>query len=873
MKKLLLALFFLSTLGSVTAYAQKKKDKTPTPPPVAADTAKPKKPAGITDKVKSSKKIDGMFTLYQDTATGSVQLYVKKDQLGKEYIYQSFSVSGPTTLFLNQGMHRVTSVFKVEKAFDKIEFSSVNTRFWYDSLNAVSKTARVDKPEAVFYADKIAAEDSTGYLINADGLFISEKLDPVKPIFTGPYAAQVFNLGALNPAKSRYYTIRSFPNNTDVVVDMAYDNPMATVDGGPDITDDRYVRVRMQHSLIEMPKNDFRPRLDDPRVGYFSEQVTDQTSISPVPYRDIIHRWNLQKKDPSAALSEPVEPIVFWVENTTPVEYRDIIVESGLRWNEAFEKAGFKNAVQMKIMPDTATWCPDDIRYNVIRWVASARPSYGAIGPSFVNPKTGQVLGADITIEWYSGSSTPILDQLFNGSTASQSMVPGDNAGQAARMQFPGMSAEQLHHLSTCTLASELYAQLMTGSTVLAATDAPEKEVKLMHRQFLNYLIMHEMGHTLGLNHNMRSSQMLSPAEINNTEITHKLGLIGSVMDYPAINIAADRSKQGDYYTTKAGPYDLWAIEYGYTPFSPAEEKEGLKKIISRSTDPKLAFGNDGDDMRAPGKAMDPRVNVNDLTNDAIGYAEERFKIVNQAMGKLVEKYTLPGQSYAELRSRYGTLLGQRLGMISAVSRYVGGVYMDRSFPEQQSGQKPYTVVPLATQKKAIEVLNKYVFAPNAFDADAQVFPYLQPQRRGFSQNDNGDDPRVTAYILQLQTSGVLMHLGHPATLQRITNSRLYGNQYSVASMFSDLQKGIFDADIASNVNVYRQYLQTNFVKGMASIADSKSFVYDDVAKAAALNTLKKIKTQLGTAVSSNEETKAHRANLVWLINNALEVK
>ena len=171
---------------------------------------------------------------------------------------------------------------------------------------------------------------------------------------------------------------------------------------------------------------------------------------------------------------------------------------------------------------------------------------------------------------------------------------------------------------------------------------------------------MHEMGHTLGLNHNMKSSQMLSPAEVNNKEITRKIGLMGSVMDYPAINVSADRSKQGDYYTTKAGPYDIWAIEYGYTPFTESEEKAGLKNILSRSSDPKLAFGNDGDDMRSPGKAMDPRVNVNDMSNDAIGYAEERFKQLSNVMVKLVEKYSKSGQSYAELRDRYGRLNGQR---------------------------------------------------------------------------------------------------------------------------------------------------------------------------------------------------------------------
>jgi len=856
MKKILMVLILSPGLMITALRAQDKSKGAAMPPP--ADTAKTKKPAGITDKVKTSHKIDGLFTLYQDTATGTVQLYVKKSQLGKEYIYQSFSISGPTSLFLNQSMHRSTLVFKIQKAFDKLEFSRVNTHFYYDPNNAVSKTANVDKPEAVFLVEKTVAEDAEGYLISADGLFISEKLDPVKPLIPpGPFAAAIFNLGSLNPTKSRYSNVRSFPNNTDVIVDLAYDNPAPFNQGSSDITDARYVRVRMQHTLIEMPQNDFQPRRDDPRIGYFSEQINDQTSISPVPFKDIIHRWNLKKKDPNAAISEPVEPIVYWIENTTPVEYRQTIMDAGLKWNEAFEKAGFKNAIQMKIMPDDADWDPADIRYNVIRWVSSAQPSYGAIGPSFVNPKTGEILGADITVEWFSGSATPIFDELFKPAAA-------------ANLQFPGMNME---NEANCSLANELKGQLLTGMTVLDAADAAPNEIKEMHKQFLTYLIMHEMGHTLGLNHNMKSSQMLSPAEINNTAITHELGLIGSVMDYPAINIAVDHSKQGDYYTTKAGPYDLWAIQYGYTQFSAGEEADGLKKIASRSNDPKLAFGNDGDDMRAPGKAMDPRVNVNDLTSDAIGYAEDRFKVVNQTMAKLVQKYTKEGQSYAELRARYNTLNAQRFNMVSAVSRYIGGIYVDRSYPEQKSGNKPFTPVPLATQKKAMEVLTKYVFAPDAFDADAQVFAYLQPQRRGFSQNGTGDDYRIMDNVILIQAGGALSHLLHGATLERITNSRLYGNQYSVASMMGDLQKGIFDVDINGNVNVYRQDLQTYFVRQLVAMVDPKTQQFDDISKAAALYTLKKIKTQMAGAVSTNEETKAHRANLVFLINNALENK
>lgn len=828
-----------------------------TPPVIVekSDTAKaaPKKPS-LADKTKGQTKNAGLFTLFQDTTTGSVQMYIRKDQIGKEFIYQSFSISGPTTLFLNQSMHRSNLVFKIKKAYDKLEFSIVNTGLYYDKNNPISKTADVDKPEAVFFSDKYVVEDSLGYLVSADGLFLSEKLDAVKPNMPpGPMSSMIFNLGMLNTSKSKYAQLRSFADNTDVVVDLSYDNPNILASGGADIADPRYVRVRMQHSFIAMPNNNFVPRKDDPRIGYFTQEVNDQTSISPVPYKDMINRWHLVKKDPTAAISDPIEPLVYWIENTTPLEYRQAIFDAGTRWNEAFEKAGFSNALIMKIMPDTAKWDPADIHYNVIRWVASSQPSYGAIGPSFVNPRTGQILGTDITVEWFSGSATPINDELFNG-----------NATAPAEMQIPHMKTKDY-----CTLATELKAQYTAGLTTLELNGASDIEIKEMHKQFLNYLIMHEMGHTLGLNHNMKSSQMLSPAEVNNTAITHKIGLMGSVMDYPAINIALDKSKQGDYYTTKAGPYDLWAIEYGYTPFNAEEEEAGLAKIVSRSTDPKLAFGNDGDDMRAPGSGIDPRVNVNDFTNDAIGYAEERFKIVNNLMGKLVSKYSKPGKSYAELRARYGSLLSQRRNMIAAASRYVGGIYVDRSTPEQKSATKPYTPVPLAIQKKAMTTLGKYVFAPNAYEADAQVFPYLQLQRRGFNQG-RGEDFKVTATLNALSTSA-LDQILHPNTLQRITNTRLYGNEYSVADVMNDLVKQIFEADINTNVNVYRQYLQTSFVKSAGQLLADNSPL-DNVSKSATYYTVKKLRSKLAAAVSTNEETKAHRAALLYSIDKVLKV-
>ena len=860
-----LSSIFLIYSGSLFSQAKPPTNSNGAP---AADTSKktPPKPS-ISDKVKSSKKHAGLFTIYQDTVTGSTQMYVRKDQLNKEFIYQSFSLSGPTTLFLNQSMHRGTAVFKLKKSFDKIEFYLVNTNFYYDPKNAVSKSANVDVADAVFYTDKFSIEDSTGYLISTDQLFVSEKLDPVKPLMPPTVPSfMFFNLGGYNPSKSKVNNIRSYPNNTDVIVDLAYDNPAPYNGGGKDITDARYVRVKMQHSFLEVPVNDFKPRMDDPRIGNFTQEVDDLTSNEITNYRDVINRWYLKKKDPSASLSEPVEPITFWVENTTPLEYRNIVKAAGERWNEAFEKAGFKNAVVMKIMPDDATWDPADIRYNVIRWVSSANPSYGAIGPSFVNPMTGQILGSDITIEWGSGAQTPFLD-------VTEETNAGFTSNEQPKNLIEMLPVNMRKHWVNCSIGAELAKQYLAGTTLIttSATDGAETEVRLAHEQFLYYLVLHEMGHTLGLNHNMKATQMLSPTEVHNKSITQKMGLQGSVMDYPAININSDRSKQGDYYTMKPGPYDLWAIEFGYREFPEGQEQSGLNALLRRSHEPNLTFGNDADDMRSPGNGIDPRVMVNDMSNDMVTYGEDRFKFVNNAMSKLVSKYAKGDKSYQEIQIRYAVLNGQRFSMANAISRYIGGVQVDRSFPGQNPGSKPFTITPVEYQKKAMAFLAKNVFAPNAFDKDLQVLPYLQIQRRGYNFFGLPEDPKHTSVVQNFQTN-ILASLLHPTTLRRINNSGLYGNTYNVAEVMNDLMTAIFKADNGTAVNIYRQNLQTEFVKGAIGIIEAKTG-YDNASKSGAFNTLKKIRTMLATAVSPNESTRAHRGMLIFMIDKALATK
>jgi len=854
--------FFLLCLCSICTIYLFAQSKTKEAPKAPAETPKKDSLPSLTEKVKSSKKTEGLLTLYQDTVTGSVKLYIKKNQLGKEFIYQSFSMGGPAQLFLNQNMIRTNWIFKIQKVFDRLEFCQVNTNFYYDPLNAISRAANVDVSEAVFYADKILAQDSTGYLVDVDGLFLSDKLDPIKPNLppnTPPNS--VYNLGNLNTAKSKYDKIRSFPKNTDVIVELAFDNPSPVNMGGKEITDARYNRIRFQHSFIEMPVNDYRPRRDDPRVGFFTQEINDQTSKSVTPYHDLINRWYLKKKDPAAALSEPVEPIVWWVENTTPVELRQIIFDAGLKWNAAFEKAGFKNAVVMKMMPDTATWDPADISYNVIRWVSSDL-GY-AIGPSFVNPRTGQILGADITVDWVFVPGLAMEESLYGRDENIN--VSGDHT----QLLLSSLPKQQVFR--NCMYGKEAGMQFSGARTALEIEGAGSKEMGTLQKEFFTELILHEMGHTMGLMHNMKASQMLSPAELKDIAITSEWGVMGSVMDYSTVNLSPDSNKRGNYYMSKVGPYDKWAIEYGYTECSAANEEAVLRKIASRSNDPKLAFGNDADIVDA-GSGIDPRVMVWDMSNDMVTYATDRFKLMNTLVGKIKTKYTMPGESYSSLTSHYYFLLNQRYGMAIALSRYVGGVYVDRSFPDQQSGNKPFTPVPVTYQKQALNVIGKNIFSPTAFSADTYLFPYLQRQRRGFNFSETTENPKPEKILLGIQKE-VLTFLLNPTTMQRINTSSLYGNTYSLADVFGDMTNDIFKEDLKTNVNLYRQNLQAEYVKRLTVIVMTRESDFDYPSKAAAYLTLRKIKLLLATAVSTNEQTKAHRAVLNFMIDKALVVK
>lgn len=846
----ILGLAFMLML-SFSADAQKKSRKKKKE--ATEQQAKPdEKEKTIADLIKSSKKFEGLFTIYQDTTKGNIYMLINADQLEKEYIYFSQISDGVTEASSFRGAYRGSKIFKIKRYFNRVEFETQNTNFYFDPENALSKAADANVSNAILASEVIKAEENGQLLIEADNLFLKETFLQVKPSKRPGQSPMSFTLGNLDKDKTKVNAIRNYPENIDLAIEYVYSNSSVLNGGSNAVADGRSVSIKIYHSLLEMPANDYEPRYDDPRVGYFSTETEDMTSTEAIAFRDMIHRWHLVKKNPEAEVSEPVEPIVWWIENTTPVEFRETIKEGVLQWNKAFEKAGFKNTVVVKVQPDDADWDAGDIRYNVLRWTSSPNPPFGGYGPSFVNPRTGQILGSDIMLEFVFHTNRVRYDKLFNLDPAShheEKSVWGDD--------------QELY----CSFGEMLQANTLFGQAVLMSEENNGLAMEGMKKEAMMELLMHEVGHTLGLNHNMKASQLFTPAQLSDPEFIKGKALTGSVMDYVAINVTRDRSKQGHYYTTTVGPYDDWAITFGYKPVN--EEAE-LESILVRSTEPQLMFGNDADDMRSPGKAIDPRVMIGDQSNDQITYSVDRMELVNDLMKDLKSKYANDGESYQELRQAYYILMGQYSSAASVVSRFIGGVYVDRAMAGQEGATKPYTPVSLKEQKRAMQTLQNYLFAPDAFKAPNELYNYLAMQRRGFNFFSGTEDPKIHSGVLSMQNNA-LKHLLHYNTLQRITDSELYGNEYKLSDYLTDLNNAVFAADISGNVNTFRQNLQIDYTKMLVEIISGKGKEkFSNHAQSMSLYNLNQIK-RLASNKAGDVSSQAHKAHLVRLIDNALE--
>ena len=748
-------------------------------------------------------KLEGFMNILHETEKDKYYLIIEKNKLNKEFIYFTYILNGPQAVGASGGSLGEGYILEFRMFKDDIGLYKINTKFTYDEPNKITQSKLTNIIEAFMGRFKVEVKEEDRFLISADKLFLSEILTSVTPNIPREYAEYYdLNLGKLDKEKTYITDIRNYPKNTAVEINYGFFNAKPKPSGSVDaVADKRYTFISARHLFVEMPDDKFEPRVADQRVGYFSQKVTDLSTYDTYPARDLMNRWRLVKKNPDAELSEPVEPIVFWVENSTPEEIRPFVVKGIEGWNAAFEEAGFKNAVVAKIQPDDAEWDAGDVQYNVVRWASTPSPRYAGYGPSIANPRTGEIIAADIV-------------QEFNA--------------------------------------------IKRGYTYRKLWGYSEDKDPL--EQWIVSLTMHEVGHTLGLRHNFKSSWIYDADEIHDTSITGK-SHIGSVMDYDPINIAPEGKEQGNYFPHAPGLYDRWAIKFGYTPNLSDSERE---EILSQSVLPELIYGTDGDAMGSPGSNIDPRAKRYDLSGDPVKYTSERIDVINSKIKELPSIYLTEGETSTEFRSTFFSLTREKGRFMEGVSRLIGGVYSNRVVNGQE-GITPFEAVAYDDQKNAMNLISTKLLSNNAFTFDPEILKYLQSEKRAaYSPSRGNEDPQLHDLVLGMQ-GRVLAHILHPRVMQRLVDSAQYGNTYMPQEVLDDLFNAIFVQ--REEVNTFKMNLQSKYTDGLIdALADDS---YDEISKSAIYSSLNEIE-KFSSRPYGDDSYKNHLKFINWKVNKAL---
>jgi hypothetical protein len=764
-------------------------------------------------------KLEGLFTIYCNEDSGNIYLELKPEQLNKDYLAIVTLESGLGESGIYSGLPISDFLFYFRRVNNRLHFVVHNVKFRTESEPEQRSLAR-SFSDSVLYSLQIVTIDpnSKNILISLDELLMQD--------FPGLTSLLKYSLQAdyrLDVHKSYFGDVNSFPKNVEI--DSIYGFSSLAGANLVTIPDSRALTLKVHYSFSQLKENNgYIPRLADDRVGYFITAFqyfsNHNAHESFVRY---INRWHLEPSDPNAALSPPKKPIVYWIENAIPIEYRDAIREGVLMWNKAFEKAGFKNAIEVQQMPDDADWKPADVHYNTIRWFNSLDAGF-AKGPIRVNPFTGEILDADIIVD---ANMVLSIQQEYhalmetNSSKAITNSIPSrverdsfawgighfSQVGKnSCQLEARRQKADANHYLlpsSEFCYGMESSNQAAMGALALSvlpnATPSSETMKEYVH-QYLRSLIAHEVGHTLGLRHNFHGSTMLAPEELNNIEITHAKGLVGSVMDYLPVNIAPQGVQQGDYFPEVVGPYDEWAIEYGYkkspsTAFEaiiPESEKSFLDQIALASPQPELSYATDEDIWD-----INPLANVWDMSSDVLLYSQWQMDNARLIWQRLDKGYLSIGESYSNLRFRFNTVLKYYFRNAILLSKYIAGQSFRRIHASDNATAWAFVPVSLLKQRQALTSLQEYVFAEDAFSFSPELLNQLAPSRWehwGSSAPNNRLDYPIHDRILNFQSAILrsLLDSDRLTRLQDIELKTLPGQALSIPELFDTLQTGIW---------------------------------------------------------------------------------
>ena len=587
--------------------------------------------------------------------------------------------------------------------------------------------------------------------------------------------------------------------------------------------DPRSFFVDYVYSFAALPETPMAVRHADPRLGHFMESFTDLGGdLKANPRLHYVQRWRLEKQDPAAELSEPVKPITFWMDKNIPVRYRPAVAAGIVEWNKAFEKIGFKNALVAKQQPDDANWDNMDAGHASIRWFVGADVGF-AIGPSHIDPRSGEILDADIGMSdvFARGSRRLIVEDV--GLSSEQRLAQLSQGWQGLQA---GEAPAQCHYAQEAAAEMNFALDLLEARGDIAP-DSPEAEAFV--QAVIKDTIMHEVGHTLGLKHNFKASTTITREQLKDKALTEAKGISGSVMDYNAYNLALKGETQAAFNNSTLGAYDYWAIEYAYKPIAPEQEKAELARIAARSTEPALAYADDAD---AGGfglyDGLDPLANRFDLGDDPLAYYKKRLQLSQELWTRVQDRKPEAGDD--PLRQRRALLAGfnQLYRAAELVGKYVGGMHALRDLPGS-TGRPAFQPVEPAKQREALQFLSTGLFSESSFRFRPELLASLTLD---YNEWERGVPVNLSAAVARVQLVA-LDRLLSANTATRLLDTPAYlapaqrKNMISLNEVYATVQGSVW-SELKSGVeidrlrrNLQREHLkrlQTLLTRGSASL-------------------------------------------------------
>ncbi|MBA3318027.1 MAG: zinc-dependent metalloprotease [Gemmatimonadales bacterium] len=744
-------------------------------------------------------KIFSEVTRGADAATGIFSLYYRRDQVllaltpeqfDRDYLLVTQLAQGIGELGLDGGASIRSDLVRFHRQGDRVELWVVNPRFAAAPGSPMAQTVDYSFGHSVVHSFPIATVRDPGesqVLLDLTPFLVSDWADVGSTLQNAANQRKVVATVALDEKRSSLQGLRLFPTNLEAEVRLTFQSPRNL--GLETVSDYRSIPIGVHYSLLDLPADPMRPRYADQRVGYFISAFKDfSRDTAESFFVRYVNRWRLEKREPGSSLSEPVRPITFYIDHTVPLEWRPYVRAGILEWNRAFEEAGYQDAVQAVDAPDDSVYSAADARYSTVRWTATNRSVY-AIGPTNVDPRTGEILNADVLISaaWiqtWRGESREYASPLASTQSAfaaDSALLSGADPSLACRF---GEGLDRQGSIARSLLAAR--------GAVPAGGVAPREYIG----QALKALVMHEVGHTLGLRHNFRGSAGVTAEELSDRGHAERHGHGVSVMDYTPPALALDPRRQGHFYSPTIGSYDKWAITYGYAEadggpgarhpagkgagaesadWSPDVEINALRAIASRAAEPGNLYASD-EDAGFGAAGLDPTVSRYDMTDDPLAWAKDRVTLIDRLFDSLETRAVAPGQSYGRLRAAFTDLLTDRWYALLVSTKYLGGATTARDHRGDPEARPALATVPAHRQREALAFIAEAGFGERAFSFRPDLLSRLAPERWmhwGASPSAQGraDFP---LHDWALAQQGSLLHqLLDPVVLSRVRDAEL----------------------------------------------------------------------------------------------------